>query len=247
MGTPNCDEPGKPSVHNPNQQGVCPSSFRATRQSSTASSFGVARWSLPLGGGSVCRQGRLGGDVCRPLTSAPRRTPGAATHRLTGLQPVHPCEDGIDHRPARPARGERGVQVLNGHFQAGGEHCECRIDIRVQRPHRYRSVGDAGWSQFRQILQWQATKAAKVIVVFSAKDTIQRCSRCGEKANPRMGLSDRVFRCRARGLVLGRDRNAARNQNPDRPRPGDGTEPPGTDPVGANGTKSKMPVGAEAA
>ena len=85
-----------------------------------------------------------------------------------------------------------------------------------------RSVADAGWSQFRQILQWQGTKAAKVIVVFSAKDTTQRCSRCGEKADPRMELSDRVFRCRACGLVLGRDRNSARNQNPDPDRPGPG-------------------------
>lgn len=132
--------------------------------------------------------------------------------------------------------GDRGVPTNGVTFRVAGLN---------------RSVADAGWSQFRQILQWQATKAAKVIVVFSAKDTTQRCSRCGEKANPRMELSDRVFRCRACGLVLGRDRNAARNQNqnpdPDRPRPGGGTEPPGTDPVGADGTKSKMPVGAEAA
>jgi transposase len=130
--------------------------------------------------------------------------------------------------------GDRGVPTNGVTFRVAGFN---------------RSVADAGWSQFRQILQWQATKAAKVIVVFSAKDTTQRCSRCGEKANPRMELSDRVFRCRACGLVLGRDRNAARNQNPDpdRPRPGGGTEPPGTDPVGADGTKSKMPVGAEAA
>jgi len=131
--------------------------------------------------------------------------------------------------------GDRGVSTNGVTFTVAGLN---------------RSVADAGWSQFRQILQWQATsKAAKVIVVFSAKDTTQRCSRCGEKANPRMELSDRVFRCRACGLVLGRDRNAARNQNPDpdRPRPGGGTEPPGTDPVSADDTKSKMPVGAEAA
>ena len=63
-----------------------------------------------------------------------------------------------------------------------------------------RSVADAGWSQFRQILQWQATKAAKVIVVFSAKDTTQRCSRCGDKANPRAELPGIVFRCRPCGL-----------------------------------------------
>ena len=106
--------------------------------------------------------------------------------------------------------GDRGVPTNGVTFRVAGLN---------------RSVADAGWSQFRQILQWQATsKAAKVIVVFSAKDTTQRCSRCGEKANPRMELSDRVFRCRACGLVLGRDRNAARNPNlnPAGPGPGGG-------------------------
>ncbi len=50
-----------------------------------------------------------------------------------------------------------------------------------------RWIADAGWDQFCQILQWQATKAATVTGVFSAKDTTQ-CCRCGEKADPRMEL-----------------------------------------------------------
>jgi putative transposase len=110
-----------------------------------------------------------------------------------------------------------------------------------------RSIADAGWAAFRQALEWQATKAGKTVVVSSVRDSTQRCSSCGAKAKPRMELSDPVFRCRCCGLVLGRDRNAARNLNPDRPRPDGGTEPPGRAPVGDDGHKPLVPAGSEAA
>ncbi len=107
-----------------------------------------------------------------------------------------------------------------------------------------RSIADAGWGQFRRSLQWQAEKAGKEVVVLPARDTTQKCSSCGEKANPRIELSDRVFRCRTCGLVLGRDRNAARNLNPDRiGTPVGGSEPAGVAaPVGDDGSKPKVPA-----
>lgn len=112
-----------------------------------------------------------------------------------------------------------------------------------------RSIADAAWSQFRSVLEWQATKAGKRIVAFPARDTTQRCSCCGTKAKPRIELSDRIFRCWACGLVLGRDRNSARNLNPLRI----GASAGGSDPVdagvpeGADGTKTKIPAGTLAA
>jgi putative transposase len=112
-----------------------------------------------------------------------------------------------------------------------------------------RSIADAGWGKFRRILQWQAEKAGKDVVVLPARDTTQTCSSCGAKAKPRIELSDRVYRCRACGLVLGRDRNAARNLNPDRIGiPVGGTEPAGVEvPVGIDGTKSRVSKGTLAA
>jgi transposase len=82
-----------------------------------------------------------------------------------------------------------------------------------------------------------------------ARDTTQKCSTCGEKAKPRLELWDRVFSCRCCGLVLGRDRNAARNLNPDRcGASAGGTEPAGVAvPVGDDGTKPKVPAGTLAA
>jgi putative transposase len=112
-----------------------------------------------------------------------------------------------------------------------------------------RSIADAAWSQFRSVLEWQATKAGKDIVAVPAKDTTQRCSCCGTKAKPRIELSDRVFRCRACGLVLGRDRNSARNLNPLRIGAlAGGSEPvDAAVPEGADGKKTKIPAGTLAA
>ena len=112
-----------------------------------------------------------------------------------------------------------------------------------------RAIADAGWAQFRATLTWQAAKAGKTVVPLNARDTTQKCSSCGAKAKPRIELSDRVFSCRACGLVLGRDRNAARNLNPDRHgMPAGGTEPAGSAvPVGDDGTKPTVPAGTLAA
>ncbi|HSS08293.1 MAG TPA: transposase, partial [Acidimicrobiales bacterium] len=110
-----------------------------------------------------------------------------------------------------------------------------------------RSIADAGWAHFRAVLAWQAAKAGKQVVVLPARDSTQRCSHCGAKAKPRIELSDRVFRCRCCGLVMDRDRNAARNLNPDRLGPDGGTEPSRSNPAGDDGSKTKVPAGVEAA
>ncbi|MGH9070649.1 MAG: hypothetical protein ACRDX8_05665 [Acidimicrobiales bacterium] len=56
-----------------------------------------------------------------------------------------------------------------------------------------------------------------------------------------------MFRCPACGLVACRDRNAARNLNPDAAGPGGGAEPSGQLPVGDDGAKPRVPAGILAA
>jgi putative transposase len=132
----------------------------------------------------------------------------------------------------------------------GVENLEVKNMSRRSGRHKAglnRSIADAGWSQFRAILVWQATKAGTKVVLLNPRDTTQRCSDCGAKAKPRIELSDREFRCRECGLVLGRDRNAARNLNPDRPGPDGRAEPSGQVPVGDDGSKTLVPAGPEAA
>ncbi|HXR22815.1 MAG TPA: transposase [Acidimicrobiales bacterium] len=111
-----------------------------------------------------------------------------------------------------------------------------------------RSIADAGWRQFLSVLSWQAAKAGKRVMVLPAGGTTQRCSSCGARAKPRVELSDRVFRCGCCGLVLGRDRNAARNLNPGRaPGPAGWAVPARGAPGGDDGSKPSVLASAGAA
>jgi putative transposase len=112
-----------------------------------------------------------------------------------------------------------------------------------------RSIADADWAPFRRTLEWQATKAGEEILVPPAKNTTQRCSDCGTKAEPRLELKDGEFRCRACGLVLGRGHNSARNLHPGRAGPPSaGTGPDGAAvPMGGDGSESTVPVATVAA
>jgi putative transposase len=106
-----------------------------------------------------------------------------------------------------------------------------------------RSIADAGWAGFLRVLAWQATKAGKQVVRLPAGGSTQQCSSCGAKAKPRLELSDRVFSCQTCGLVLERDRNAARNLHPDHPR----NHRLGCTGAGNDGSKTLVPAGTEAA
>src|SRR5216683_3118008 len=72
-----------------------------------------------------------------------------------------------------------------------------------------KSVHDAGWSQFVSILSNKAACAGRTLVKVNPAGTTQRCSACGEHV-PKT-LAQRVHDCRACGLVLARDLNAALN------------------------------------
>lgn len=71
-----------------------------------------------------------------------------------------------------------------------------------------KSVNDAGWSQFLQILSIKAERAGCLTVAVNPNGTSQLCSGCGAKV-PKT-LSQRWHRC-ACGVELSRDTNAAIN------------------------------------
>lgn len=195
----------------------------------------------------------------------PRFARAAAKARARSQRNVARKPEGSNHRAhARRQAAREAAKVANQradfHHQAARRLVATydRIgieDLKVKNLSRRgrgrhkaglnRSIADAGWRQFRAILQWQATKSGKDVVAVPARDTTQTCSSCGAKAKPRMELSDRVYRCRSCGLVLGRDRNAARNLNPDRiGAPAGGSEPVGAvSPVGDDGKKPKVSAG----
>jgi putative transposase len=72
-----------------------------------------------------------------------------------------------------------------------------------------KSIADAGWSLFRQWLEYFGTKYGKVTVAVPPHYTSVNCSGCGHPV-PKT-LSTRTHKCPKCGLELDRDVNAAIN------------------------------------
>jgi putative transposase len=72
-----------------------------------------------------------------------------------------------------------------------------------------KSILDAGWGQFVEILRLKAEKAGVLTVEVNPSGTSQHCSNCGHKVPKE--LKDRIHSCDNCGTVLCRDVNAAIN------------------------------------
>lgn len=86
---------------------------------------------------------------------------------------------------------------------------ELRVANMVRNHHLAQSISDAGWAQFRTILEAKAACAGRRVVAVPPAYTSQDCSGCGERV-PK-SLCVRTHVCPSCGLVLDRDENAARN------------------------------------
>lgn len=71
-----------------------------------------------------------------------------------------------------------------------------------------KSILDAGWSQFLEILKTKAASAGLLVIAVDPKNTTQNCSSCGSKVTKK--LSDRWHSCPC-GCSLSRDHNSAIN------------------------------------
>jgi putative transposase len=72
-----------------------------------------------------------------------------------------------------------------------------------------KSILDAGWGQFLEILKLKAEKAGGLTVEVNPNGTSQHCSNCGHKVPKE--LKNRIHNCDNCGIVLCRDLNAAIN------------------------------------
>jgi putative transposase len=72
-----------------------------------------------------------------------------------------------------------------------------------------KSIQDAGWRHFLNILAYKAACAGKRVEAVNPAYTSQDCSGCGERIQ--RSLSVRTHVCTNCGLILDRDENAARN------------------------------------
>ena len=86
---------------------------------------------------------------------------------------------------------------------------DLNIKGMVKNRHLSKSISDAAWGQFFDLLFYKAEEAGRTLVKVFPRNTSQICSGCGEKV-PK-SLAVRVHACPFCGLVVDRDENAARN------------------------------------
>jgi putative transposase len=86
-------------------------------------------------------------------------------------------------------------------------------DLAVHRmTHNHclaKSIHDAAWSQFADLLSYKAAWAGRRYVAVNPAYTSQDCSQCGHRQA--LTLSDRTYTCPCCGVVLDRDFNASLN------------------------------------
>jgi putative transposase len=86
---------------------------------------------------------------------------------------------------------------------------DLNIKGMVKNRHLAKSITDAGWSVFRQWLEYFGDKYCKLTIAVSPHNTSQNCSNCGQKVQK--SLSTRTHVCPHCGYTDCRDRNAALN------------------------------------
>lgn len=86
---------------------------------------------------------------------------------------------------------------------------DLNIEGLLKNHHLAKSISDAAWNTFLNILTAKAANAGRRVWKVEPQFTSQDCSRCGERV--KKSLSERVHRCIECGLTLHRDHNAAIN------------------------------------
>src|SRR5215467_11933007 len=86
---------------------------------------------------------------------------------------------------------------------------DLRILNMVKNHHLAKSILDAGWGSFLDILTAKAASAGHEVIRVNPRFTTQTCSKCGTLI--RKSLSVRTHICTSCGYVADRDVNAAKN------------------------------------
>lgn len=83
------------------------------------------------------------------------------------------------------------------------------INGMVKNRHLSKSISDASWNTFIQMLSYKAVTCGGQLTKVNSRNTTKECSNC--KSRIEMPLSKRTFSCDKCGLKLDRDVNAALN------------------------------------
>jgi putative transposase len=89
-------------------------------------------------------------------------------------------------------------------------HEDLQTANMLKNHHLAKSISDAGWAAFLNILSFKAACASRSVIAVNPAFTSQICSCCGVEVSN--GLSVRWHSCLECGTSLHRDHNAARNR-----------------------------------
>ena len=109
----------------------------------------------------------------------------------------------------------RRSDFTHQHSRQLGDACDLIVveDVSVKRmthhPCLAKSMHDAAWSQFTDLLSYMAAGAGRRYVAVNPADTSQDRSQCGHRQP--LSLSDRISTGPCCGIVLDRDDNACLN------------------------------------
>ena len=87
---------------------------------------------------------------------------------------------------------------------------DLNITGMVKNHHLAKSIADAGWNKIVQYTMYKAESAGTSVELVDPRHTSQKCSGCGNIKRD-LDLSDRIYHCKACGLAIDRDLNAAIN------------------------------------
>jgi putative transposase len=135
------------------------------------------------------------------------------SRRKTGSHRRRKANRGVAIKHLKVARQRRDFHCKTASQYAMQYNRICVEDLNitgmVKNHHLAKSIHDASWSAFLDILTDKAERAGHVVVRVPARFTTQRCSGCGQYVQK--SLSVRTHICPFCGLVEDRDVNAARN------------------------------------
>jgi putative transposase len=86
---------------------------------------------------------------------------------------------------------------------------DLNVKNMIRHPTLARSIADASWSKFLDLLRYKAERAGAHLIRVDPRNTSQRCSGCSELV-PK-SLAVRIHACPHCGLVIDRDWNASLN------------------------------------
>lgn len=86
---------------------------------------------------------------------------------------------------------------------------DLNVSGMAKHPTLARSIHDASWGKFIQMLSYKAERAGSTFITVNPRNTSQRCSGCGELVPKTLAV--RTHTCPCCGLEIDRDHNASLN------------------------------------